>query len=220
MRCPHLPLRRPTAEQPVPVTQGDHARRAVLRRNASLALLAFVLVGLAGACGGKGRRATVSTPNTPKLVSRTFVSIGDAYVRKSQPRVNFGKTSELRIDGLPPARAYLRFQPFGIAGKIKHATLRIYTLTASRDGFEVRGSSGGWAEWHITFANAPRVGNVINVSGLLARDAWQSIDVSRLIRSRTASVAVALTGIGPTELAIASRERRKLAPRLIVESTR
>jgi len=189
----------------------------VLRRNSASVVVLAVVVGLAAACGGQGSRPTATTP---KRISRTFMSIGDAYVRKSQPRAKFGKTSELRLDASPPARAYLRFRPLGITGKIERATLRIYTLTASNDGFEVRSTSGGWSESRITFANAPPVGNVVGVSASFARQSWRSIDVSSLVHSRTGLVEVALTGPDPTELALASRERGELAPRLIIESTR
>lgn len=72
----------------------------------------------------------------------------------------------------------------------------------------------------ITFAKAPSVGKLINLSGDLAKDHWLSIDVARQVQARATSVQVVLVAIGPTQLALASRETHGLAPRLIVQSTR
>jgi hypothetical protein len=64
------------------------------------------------------------------------------------------------------------------------------------------------------------VGKLINLSGSLAKDDWVSIDATRLVRGRATSIKAALVTIGPTELALASPETPRLAPRLIVESRR
>jgi len=192
-----------------PAEQGPHvAPRAVRTSAAALA----VLVGLlAAGCGGGNSKAEPS-----KLVSKTFVSFADSYVRAADPRANYGKNLELRVDGQPPARAYLAFQPFGLAGKVEHATLRVYPLSTSSDGFQVRSISGSWSENRINFDNAPGVGKVINLSGPFSRDHWRDIDVTELVRSPNLTVRLALVALGPTEIALASRERSDRAPRLVV----
>jgi hypothetical protein len=196
-----------------PDVKGPHIAPGPVR--ASIAALAVVVGLLAAGCGDGNGKAEPSP-----LVSTTFVSFGDSYVRATEPRGNFGKNTELRVDGEPPARAYLQFQPFGISGKIVSATLRFYPLSTSTDGFQVRSTSGSWSETRITFDNAPAVGKVIGLSGSLSKDHWRSIDVKQLVRSPTATVRMALVALGPTEIALASREMTNRAPQLIVESRR
>jgi hypothetical protein len=182
---------------------------------ASVAALAVGAALLAAGCGGGNGKA-----EPPKLVSKTFVSFGDSYVRATEPRANYGKNTELRVDGSPTVRTYLAFQPFGLPGKIVTATLRFYALSTSTDGFQVRSTSGSWSESRLTFDNAPSVGKVIGLSGSLSKDHWRSIDVKGLVRSPTATVRMALVSLGPTELALASRETPSRAPQLIFESRR
>jgi hypothetical protein len=175
--------------------------------------LVFVLLLGAVACGGSGK----SSPK-PQTVAKTFVSIADSYVRGGQPGVNFGKTTQLRVDATPRTSAYIKFQPYGLSAPIARATLRVYALTTSSDGFEVRKALGDWSESGLTFANAPPAGRVVNLSGSFAKDGWQEIDVTRAVRSPLAPVALVLTPIGPTQLAIASRESGAKAPQLVIEA--
>jgi len=209
----------------------------VSRTRSTTAAIAAALLVAAAACGGGDDRpakalkppttratstttgATTSTRTTPKVVSRTFISTGDAYVRQDEPTTTFGNTAELRIDASPSARAYIRFQPVGVQGKIEAATLRVYALTTSGNGFEIHGTTANWSEAGITFANAPPPGASIGPSGPLIAGSWVMVDVSSLVSSATSSVNVVLTGSGSTSLALASREQHQRAPRLIITST-
>jgi hypothetical protein len=182
---------------------------------ASIAVLAAAFGVVVAGCGGGGHATTVQQSAT-----KTFTPLADTYVRASDSGTNFGKNSEVRVDGSPQARAYIQFQPFGVDGKIKRATLRLHSLSTSSDGFQVRGVRGSWSESGTTFSNAPRVGKIINLSGPLAKDHWVSIDVTPLVRPHSTSVQVALVALGPTELALASRETPRFAPKLIIESSR
>ena len=185
--------------------------RRHLRVVAIPALVASGLL-LVGCGGGKGK----SEP--PKVVKKTFTATADAYVRATDPKTNFGKNTELRVDGSPPVRTYIQFQPFGIPA-VKRATLRVYSLSTSADGFQVRGIPRAWSESKLTYDNAPRPAKVINLSGSLAKGEWQSIDVTKLLRSPDGTVGLVLVSLGPTEIALASRERTGRAPQLVVEST-
>ena len=140
-------------------------------------------------------------------------------MRQDEPTTNFGKTAELRINASPLARAYIRFEPFGVRGKIEAATVRVYALSTSGDGFEIHSTSGKWSESGLSLANAPPAGASIGPSGPLNAGAWVSVDVSRLVSSTTHSVNVVLTGLGSTALVIAGREHRRRAPRLIIAGT-
>jgi hypothetical protein len=201
---PGLPFRRRRLSPAAAVPRGSRA---------PIAVLAAALGMVAAGCGGGGNATT-----TQQSATKTFVALADTYVRASDSRTNFGKNTEVRVDGSPQARAYIQFQPFGVDGKIKHATLRLRSLSTSSDGFQVRGVRGPWSESGTTFANAPQVGQIINLSGPLGKDRWVSIDITPLVRPRATSVQVALVALGPTELALASRETPRFAPQLIVES--
>lgn len=152
------------------------------------------------------------------VVSKTFVSLADSYVRANHPHTNYGNNNEIFVDGTPVVRAYLRFQPFGSSSKIVQATLRVYSLSTSGDGFQVRATTGGWSEAGITYDNAPPAGRLLNLSGPLANGHWTSIDVTSYVRQNSTSVPMAFTGIGPTALTLASRGDRSHAPRLVVTS--
>ena len=183
-----------------------------LRLVAIPALLAATALLQAGCGGGNGK----SQP--PKLVKKTFKATADAYVRATDPKTNFGKNTELRIDGSPPVRTYIQFQPFGVSRPVDRATLHVYSRSTSADGFQVRGIARAWSESRLTFDNAPRPGRVINLSGSLSKDAWRSIDVTKLLRTPDGTVGLALVSLGPTEIALASREMARRAPQLVIES--
>jgi hypothetical protein len=191
-----------------------HRRPDVIVAYSVAALVASVGLAAAGCGGGNGKTGP------PKVVSKTFKSFGDSYVRETEPRTNFGKNTELRVDGSPAARAYMEFQPFGVSRKVERAMLRVYPLSTSNDGFQVRSISEPWSESRINFDNAPPVGKVINVSGPLVKDHWSSVDITKLVRSPNETLRLALVTLGPTELAIASRETPNKAPQLVIESRR
>ena len=188
-----------------------HLRRLYGRAGAVAVLAALLAIVPAGCGNGHGG------PKPRPPVSKTFSALGDSYVRASDPQTNYGSNAEIFVDGTPTVRAYLQFQPVGISRKIEHATLRLYSLTPSADGFQVRATTGGWSESGITYANAPPAGALVNPSGSLAPKHWISIDVTSLVRKHPTSVQVVLVALGPTALTLASREDPRHAPRLVVE---
>ncbi len=179
---------------------------------ASVAVLAVLLACAASGCGNGSKHSDEST-----FVSKTFVGLADSYVRASDPNTNYGNNAEIFVDGSPPVRAYLRFQPIGVSKKIGHATLRLYSLSTSGDGFQVRSVAGGWSEASLTYANAPAVGPLVSLSGPLDKNHWVSIDATATVRKHPASVDFALVALGPTALTLASRIDERHAPRLVVE---
>lgn len=177
-----------------------------------LSTLVLVLAAAGTACGGgeNGQRSTLQ-PTT-----RTFVALADTYVRANEPSTSFGKNGELRVDDTPVARSYIRFDIFRVPGTIVRATLRLYTLTSSGDGFQVRASGDSWIESRTTYRNAPEVGRLIAQSGSFFANEWASIDVTPAVRSSSMTLDLALVGIGARQLAVASRERKGRAPQLVI----
>jgi hypothetical protein len=179
---------------------------------AAVAVLAALLAFVPAGCGNGH-----ASSKPAALVSKTFPDLGDSYVRASDPHTNYGNNGEIFVDGSPKVRAYLSFQPVGLSGGIEHAKLRLYSLATSTEGFQVRETAGGWTEAGITYANAPPVGALINLSASFAENHWISIDVTSAVRKHQASVQLALVTLGPTALTIASRSDPHHAPQLVVD---
>ena len=176
--------------------------------------IVLVLVAATTACGGgkNGQRTAGLQPTT----QTTFVALADTYVRANEPNASFGKNDELRVDDTPIARGYLRFEIFGIPRTIVRATLRLYALTNSGDGFQIRVSGNSWIESRTTYRNAPAVGRLIAQTGSFFANEWVSIDVTPAVRSRSTTLDLALVGIGARQLAVASRERTRRPPQLVI----
>jgi hypothetical protein len=200
------------ADRNRPDAAGPLRRRSA--RAVAPALAAVAACALAG-CGG-GHRET----RQPQVVSKTFVSVADSYVRAEHPHTNYGNNSEMFVDGSPHVRAYLSFQPIGRSSKIVSATVRVYSLSTSGDGFQVHATTGQWSEAGVTYDNAPLVGRLLNLSGPLVKDQWTSIDVTSFVRKHPTAVPLVLTAIGPTALTLASRGDEPHAPRLVVKYNR
>jgi acid phosphatase type 7 len=198
------------------VTPGTLLLRVLIARCGRLigsSTLVLVLAAAATACGGgkNGQTTSALQPTT-----QTFVALADTYVRANEPLASFGKNGELRVDDTPIARSYIRFEIFGIPAAIARATLRLYTLTSSGDGFQVRISGNSWIESRTTYRNAPAVGRLIAQSGSFFAGQWVSIDVTPAVRSRSMTLDLAFVGIGARQLAVASRERTGHAPQLVI----
>jgi hypothetical protein len=185
---------------------------AAVRCSAAIALV--VAVG-GVACGGSGSKVSTA----PTTATNRFNALADAYVRANEAGMNFGKNRSLIIDGVPTVRGYLRFEVFGLRGKILRATLRIYSLTPSGDGFQLRATGHSWQEPTATYRNAPAAGRLLELSGPLDENQWRSIDVTSSVGSRPATLDWALVGTGDAQLAIASRES-DFPPQLVVETRR
>lgn len=105
----------------------------------------------------------ISTPTTTPTATpqpenlETFLSEADAYVRQSEPGMNFGEKSTLRVDGgNDPEQSVIRFTVTKVTGAVESAILRLYTTTnGSNDGPAVYASDASWSEDEITWNNRP-----------------------------------------------------------------
>jgi cysteine-rich repeat protein len=105
-----------------------------------------------------------SDPAKPSGFALTFPVQADSYTEfpdVGQPAQNFGTSSSLRVDALPPRTTYLRFTVSGIDGfEVESAILRLETKSDSNDGSDEGGivrrvSNNDWDELTITHANRP-----------------------------------------------------------------
>ncbi|HEX8099055.1 MAG TPA: DNRLRE domain-containing protein, partial [Actinomycetota bacterium] len=86
----------------------------------------------------------------------TFNPVADSYVNSASPSTNYGGSTRLRVDASPKIRSFLRFSVQGISGSVSKATLRLYAVDGSSDGYKVRSvSDTTWGETGITYNNAP-----------------------------------------------------------------
>jgi hypothetical protein len=153
-----------------------------------------------------------------QTASTTFTPGADSYVESNNPSNNYGSQTQLRADGSPTVRSYLRFNVQGLGGAVTHATLRIYANSSSSGGYNVQSvSNNTWEESTVTYNNAPAVGNVLVSSGGFSGGAWTSVNVTAYITGN-GSYNLALIVPGTTAVSFASRESGGNAPQLVVET--
>ena len=148
----------------------------------------------------------------------TFTPAADGYVRADHPGTVYALGGSLQADTVPLMRSFLRWDIQGAYGHVTRATLRLYTLSASTTGFEVRPvASSSWSEGTLTPATAPVPGPaIVASSGPFAAGTWVSLDVTPLVTGN-GPVALALTPRGTVNLSLMARESRH-RPELVVET--
>ena len=149
--------------------------------------------------------------------SSSFAAVADSYVFQQKGATNYGTSNQLKIQGSPLERAYIRFNVTGLSGTILKGTLQLNTQTASTAGYEVRGvADNSWGETTITYQNAPAPSGITATSG--AVNAGQtSVDITPLVTG-SGLISVALT-TSSTGITFSSREARSGAPQLIIQTT-
>jgi acid phosphatase type 7 len=135
------------------------SNRGWRRPSGALALAATVVLCAAAALGALPASAasTVSVPAT-----------ADAYVGAGTPSTNFGTSVQLRIDGSPVSRTYLRFDLRSISGSVTNANLQLYANSASGMGYQVSNTGATWTETGLTYSNSPAVGTLVGSVGALS----------------------------------------------------
>ncbi len=147
----------------------------------------------------------------------TFNPTADAYVIETSAGTNYGTAANLRVDGSPIIRSYLRFVVSGVAGgTVQSAILRIYANTANTTGFSAhRVADNTWTESGITYTNSPAVGAVINNSQPFNAAAWVEVDVTPYVTA-DGTYNLAIDSANTTNTSLASRETTANAPQLVV----
>ena len=170
------------------------ARCCAVKRDAAIAAFAVTL-GLIP--------AQVAAADTT-----TTKAQADANTSKAKQKRNYGRTATVKLDRDPRQVGYLRFAP-RFSGSVSKATLRIFTTTSSRTGFDVFRAGSSWRERTINHANAPARGTSrLARSGAFSRYTWLVLDVTRAVRRR-GPVTFALKTASRSRLAVAAREYPK-----------
>lgn len=167
--------------------------------------------GLSGAASG-----TVEVSTAP--AEFTVVADADAYVSSSAPTTNYGSRRDLRVDADAPVQhSYVRFSVTGLGGAAPSALrLRVHAASTLAAGFEVRASSGAWAESTVTFDSAPGAATeVLATSGPVTAGTWLDVPLPAWLLAGDGPVDLVLTPRSATALRLDSRETAT-APELIV----
>jgi len=172
------------------------------------------------AVDGATNRSVQSAPSAVTIPSGacsvTLVPIADSWVDASQPDVNFGTSTQVRVDGTPVVVTYLKFD-VQVAGSISRATLRIFANSNHSVGFSVRPvADSSWSEATITYTNAPVYGSVAGTSGGFSGGTWVVVDVTSLVTA-SGQLSLALTTASSTAMSLASLQSGANAPQLVIE---
>jgi hypothetical protein len=164
-------------------------------------------------------RTPTPTPTpTSAPVVHIFAPEADSYVNQATPAANYGNRLELRADGSPLVRSYVRFNVQGVSGTVTRATLKLVAASSSSAGYNVHQTLNiAWDEPTITYNNEPGFyPPVIDSSGAFISGATTQADVTPLVTGN-GRVTFILTTTSSTALALASRETGA-PPLLIVEA--
>ncbi len=119
---------------------------------------------------GTTMSASTFTVTVP-LITIMFNPTDDAYVKSTEPAINFGSSSSLRVRNSSTVYySYLKFFVVGLTGTVQSAKIRFYVSDASNDGGAIHlvsnnyeGTSTSWNEGGLKWDNAPKIsGTALN----------------------------------------------------------
>ncbi len=138
--------------------------------------------------------------------TRILHPVADGYVTASSPNANFGGSDQLRIDGSPRVRTYLRFDLRGLSGSVSSARLRLFAESPSGLGYRASRTDGAnWSESSLTWNSKPGLGSAIGVSRTFRADTWTEVNVTAAVKTGL-FVDFALDGRNGTAIRFASAE--------------
>jgi hypothetical protein len=142
----------------------------------------------------------------------------DSYVNSDSPTANTGTSTQLRVDGSPIVRSYLRFIVQGLNSRVTRATLRVFANSGANSGCVANiVANNTWTETGINYNNAPPLGSALGSSGSFGTGVWITMDVTAYITGN-GTYSLAVNTPGSTAVSLASREAGANAPQLIVET--
>jgi Glycosyl hydrolases family 16 len=171
--------------------------------------------------GGPAAELRHALSNGPSA-GRAFRAEADSYVRSDKPRASFGtrrRLSVLRRHG-QVRRAFLRFDvKVPAAEAVAGAVLKLYPQSrgTSRGIVVHEVSSNDWRQRTLTWRRAPDTGRAVARAERYPRHRWLRLDLDGLVRG-PGPVSVAISSRGHAGQRFASREDRRHAPRLVIET--
>jgi hypothetical protein len=147
----------------------------------------------------------------------TLIPAADSYVDASAPTSNFGRLTQVRIDGSPSDRTFLRFTVTGVTGTVVSAVVRVYANSAQTTGYDLYSvANNNWVETAITDANAPPFGSTkLGSSGKITAGTWTTVDVTSAITGN-GTYSFGLSTTNSTAVSLSSREGAN-PPQLMID---
>ena len=106
----------------------------------------------------------------------------DSYVSQSEPTLNFGASTELRVDGSPRLESYLKFSPYTEGLAIRAARLEFTAIDGTSDGPRLYRTGDDWTETGLTWNNRPSLlGGVLGNLGAISANSRVSYDVTGVV---------------------------------------
>lgn len=127
----------------------------------------------------------------PKPACAQLPLTDDSFTNSNQPGINFGGDTNLKVQGSPTKRVYIRISLSGLppgtmGSQVSSATLALFPNTVNSVGtFDLFRVTSSWNEGSITFNNAPTLAGTADVSGVsvTTTNAFVSVDVTALVRN-------------------------------------
>jgi acid phosphatase type 7 len=114
--------------------------------------------------------------------STSLTPTADGYVDSTAANSNFAGSTQLRIDGSPVVRTYLRFDLRGLSGSVTSAHLELFAESPSGIGYMVSRTDGtSWSESSLTWNSKPDVGSAIGNSEAFSANTWTQVDVTSAV---------------------------------------
>ena len=174
-----------------------------------------------GDVGSPTNPSSRPAPQVPSVNDLIFRTVADSYVAATKPTNNISDTPTLRIDGAPRVVALLQFDLRRLSRPIRDATLRIFALSKSQAGYQVRVTRfGARSERDMTYQQAHRFANgAVASSKAFPASSWATADVTPLLNGAAGKIVTLMVSTaGPTNISFASRESGGQIPQLVVHA--
>ena len=141
----------------------------------------------------------------------------DATVKANYPRTNYGKRTELQVDGDSLKTTYMQFD-LNAVKTLSSAVLRLKVTDGSRATQRIwEVASNDWDEDTLTYNNRPAATAKITSIDGGSRDSWVSIDITGYVAAHKGQViSIALESTDGNGLYFKSKEAGTDVPQLVV----
>ncbi len=121
-------------------------------------------------------------PPPPTTTTLTVKPTADTYASSAYPNADNSKSTDLRTNGSPVVRSFLKFN-VQVKDTVTKAVLRVYATQANSAGYTVRSAGNGWQASSLNYHNMPSLGSKDGSSGGFSADKWTDVNVTSIVKS-------------------------------------
>jgi hypothetical protein len=171
---------------------------------------------VSGSYGGDGAH-TGSSGSAALTVTKhttTFTAEADAQVFSDTPAANYGSSTNLKVNGSPIRRSYIRFNVNLPAGAVvTRTTLHVYFSSSSSDLIDINRAASTWSESTINYNNAPALGVIVGEPTAVSTG-WNDFGIQPVLPNRQTTYVLNR----PSNVELTARSRESVnKPQLVVE---